>query len=899
MSDKTGWRLACSIALFAALGFHLPTSGTAFALALFLAMIWTGRIVTGWRPWIGAVGLVSLGILMSLTILAPKIEEGHNRLALWTETAPQRQAFAPETIDAMQALMRADWPELASCATDDTRCRTATRDTEAAFAPSADALVLGPAASMSRRARDIDFDTLAELRPGFLNDKRWNEFSTNSYIDRTRMPYFVAYALPDSAIGGRLCWRGHLVVEQADGSARYEAAGDAGRCLPVDAALVDTLVIGIDTGRGTVLGMRLHAPISSWLSGVAAQALPLALAITVLLLLARPVIRRALGPMLLIGLGAATIAISTPALWAGTVLHFGGGDGLTHEGFGRAIAFALKDGDWSRALMGEEAVFYFMPGLRYLRALEAWVAGESDALMVLALLAWPVLVFALVRQFLPLSVAIWASVLFTATSVFKYTGFAFVKYVEEAALGHPEPLGYLAFLAGVTAAVSLYRGSPTVRARHLAWLGAGLLFALAVFLRPNTAVGVAAFCGTIGLVMLARGRIFELLAWALGVSASLIMLAHNIAFGGEWVLFTAAVGIPANLQMPPATYLQALSDVLSGNGVSEAVAAVLDHLDKWFGPFRLLVFLAAVAVAFGPKRVPVEMRAIALAALAQQALLFFYHPNGRYEFLAWFLTMLVAAWLLRDRLGKRIARGIQRLARLRASRHLSLGLGLGGLARRRVLAGALEGPTDAMPPLAGFKTWARPFASPLAEILARIPARRGPLMDIGTGHAALPWLALRIRGSVPVIGSDVSDAAFATIRQVYPWTEPPRLIAVAPDTMPSEVRQATTVCLADVLHHVSPGEQRRFLIALAGAMRPDATLVLSDIDAGRPVRRWLNQLHDLVLARQWVHPRDMAFTISALREAGLDIVETRQVRSLWYGHYLIVARRGAGANQAG
>ena len=62
---------------------------------------------------------------------------------------------------------------------------------------------------------------------------------------------------------------------------------------------------------------------------------------------------------------------------------------------------ALLAGDISGALEGGEQVFYFTPGMRYLRAVEHILFGETYLGYLALILLLPYLVFALLRRFLP------------------------------------------------------------------------------------------------------------------------------------------------------------------------------------------------------------------------------------------------------------------------------------------------------------------------------------------------------------------------------------------------------------------------------------------------------------------------------------------------------------------
>ena len=78
---------------------------------------------------------------------------------------------------------------------------------------------------------------------------------------------------------------------------------------------------------------------------------------------------------------------------------------------------SFSAGDIVGALRGEESVFYFTPGMRYLRAFEHVIFGESYLGYLGLMLLLPILVFALFRRFLPPRWAIALALIFTAIPV--------------------------------------------------------------------------------------------------------------------------------------------------------------------------------------------------------------------------------------------------------------------------------------------------------------------------------------------------------------------------------------------------------------------------------------------------------------------------------------------------
>src|SRR5262249_30728231 len=123
----------------------------------------------------------------------------------------------------------------------------------------------------------------------------------------------------------------------------------------------------------------------------------------------------------------------------------------------------LVAGDLAGALQGGEAVFYFTPGMRYLRAAEHVFFGESYLGYLSLILLLPFLVFALFRRFLPLTWAIVLTLIFAAIPVGIGFGSSLVQYVKWAARGFADPAAYVLFLAGFVLLLGRVREGPRDR----------------------------------------------------------------------------------------------------------------------------------------------------------------------------------------------------------------------------------------------------------------------------------------------------------------------------------------------------------------------------------------------------------------------------------------------------
>src|SRR4029078_8244386 len=181
-----------------------------------------------------------------------------------------------------------------------------------------------------------------------------------------------------------------------------------------------------------------------------------------------------------------TVAFFNDASFLGGVRPFDSGDdGLVYDGYARVMLRQFLAGDITGALEGSEAVFYFTPGLRYLRAIEHLIFGESYLGYLSLILLLPFVAFAMFRRFLPLRWALALTLVFAAVPIGVVFGSSLVQYVKWAARGFGDRGAYVLFLAGFVLLGGRTAAGP--RNRFAAAAGTGLLFALALFVRPNIA----------------------------------------------------------------------------------------------------------------------------------------------------------------------------------------------------------------------------------------------------------------------------------------------------------------------------------------------------------------------------------------------------------------------------
>jgi lysophospholipase L1-like esterase len=490
----------------------------------------------------------------------------------------------------------------------------------------------------SRVASRIDFTDIATLRAGFANRRELNWFDKDSDVTRQHIPFFVMYALSRASAGGALCWRGRIFWEEANGSFTEQRAAQE-RCRGILDQDVGRRVFGIDVDRNDELAMRLEPTSRVRIAGAIALALSIAGVIVVLLLCVRPDVSRLAVSLAVVGAAAIAAGPESRPFARYEVLQ-GGSDGIAYESAAHVILQSLERGDLAEALRGDESVFYFMPGLRYFRALEKVVFGDTSLGYLAVVLVCPLVLFALLRLVVPLPVAVLLLLLYFSPQFASARAFAWHlgPYLSLARNGLAEPLGYVLFAAGCVLVLTT-DGEPEAAARSA--FGAGVLTALGVMTRPNLVLAAALLLSCLAIRCLKRRSWNALFLLCLGFLPFFWMPIHNFVYGRQLVLMSSAG--PLTLITPPVVYLQAAAEVWSTGRLGDSARRVATHAGQWIGTWYQ--GLALLACLFGLARPRVGFRLLALtsAVVGLHAVLLFWIPTGRYALLAWEMTLIAAA----------------------------------------------------------------------------------------------------------------------------------------------------------------------------------------------------------------------------------------------------------------
>ncbi len=652
----TGLKLVALGLAVAAAG--LPVNDIAIYALLVVAavVVLTGIVRLTPQAWGAAVAVAVVGIGAQAVFAPSRIDEGFN--VFLPGGALQRQLPA-DVYRYLSAEFDKQYPPGKRCDASLPGCWRHEGEPDRAYAFAADGIL--DKSDMSRAVSSFDLSDPVWHRLGFINELRFNWYPLSDVqrahrdgrfwkgTDRWQltMPWFVTIRLPAAYVGGQLCWRGDILWEGA-GEQFAPLHGDG--CRAVTPADAGRRVVGVAVKPDT-LAMHLQGPLKVRLLQWMQPLIKLVAILAIVLLLVRIDRRRVVVPLSLIALAALVVAIDDASFLGGVRPFDGGDDGMFYDSVGRDILQKLLAGDWRGFLEGGERVFYYGgPGLRYFRALEHIVFGDSYLGYLSLVLALPLMVLALFQRFLsppwPLALAL----LFVAVPVGELFGTTFIDYAKWAARGFADPMAYILFIAGLVPLLGARASGPR-DAFAPSFFGA-LLVVFGVAMKPLVVVAAFVVLGGAWLHAVYCRQWRRVVGLSLGALPVFSMALHNWVFGRALVLFSDNAAHPLVLVMPPAAWLAAFHELatfdLAGGFAHRALLQIVYWLSGpsesvWMLPLNaagvaMVVFVVARGRSFDP-----WLRLVGAAALAQHAVALFYAATPRYHFLTWLLTLLVAA----------------------------------------------------------------------------------------------------------------------------------------------------------------------------------------------------------------------------------------------------------------
>lgn len=197
------------------------------------------------------------------------------------------------------------------------------------------------------------------------------------------------------------------------------------------------------------------------------------------------------------------------------------------------------------------------------------------------------------------------------------------------------------------------------------------------------------------------------------------------------------------------------------------------------------------------------------------------------------------------------------------------------------------------PLLARIEQSLRPSICPFDLVVNAVP-RGARVLDVGCGSGLLLALLALAGRRIIGVGFDTDRNAIGCARMMV------QHLADTGSMLSFERRDATApwpresfdvVCMVDLLHHVPVRAQEAVFAQAVDAIQPGGLVVYKDMCRRPRWRAAANQLHDLALARQWIHHVPVERVERWASNRGLTLEAHAFATRLWYGHDLRVFRR--------
>ena len=189
----------------------------------------------------------------------------------------------------------------------------------------------------------------------------------------------------------------------------------------------------------------------------------------------------------------------------------------------------------------------------------------------------------------------------------------------------------------------------------------------------------------------------------------------------------------------------------------------------------------------------------------------------------------------------------------------------------------------------------RTYICPMQPLLNTVP-NNATVFDIGCGSGLFLFLLVAHKQVVEAIGTDLNVKALQSAKAAIT-----QLTANNPKTTVNFIKTNDTnewpetcfsvVSMIDVMHHISPKEQRAVFEKATQRICPGGYLLYKDMCQKPFWKASANRLHDLILAGQWINYVPIEKIKKWGCSLGLELVEESYYSRFFYGHEQLLFKK--------
>lgn len=176
---------------------------------------------------------------------------------------------------------------------------------------------------------------------------------------------------------------------------------------------------------------------------------------------------------------------------------------------------------------------------------------------------------------------------------------------------------------------------------------------------------------------------------------------------------------------------------------------------------------------------------------------------------------------------------------------------------------------------------------PLERLLPHVPAGSS-VLDIGCGAGLFLALLASTKEGITGLGFDASGEAIGTAHLMMKHLTADLRFSKLAAAEPWPEGLFDVVTLVDVLHHVDSAGQQSVVRRAVEKVKPGGVLLYKDMADQPWLTATMNRLHDLVIARDWIHYVPISRVDEWVSSLGLRRTHAEEISRLWYRHDLRV-----------
>lgn len=184
----------------------------------------------------------------------------------------------------------------------------------------------------------------------------------------------------------------------------------------------------------------------------------------------------------------------------------------------------------------------------------------------------------------------------------------------------------------------------------------------------------------------------------------------------------------------------------------------------------------------------------------------------------------------------------------------------------------------------------RPYICPFDTILDMVGNQK-KVFDIGCGSGMFLSLYAEYKRPVKIGGVEVDEKLIANSKILLQKYKVSKYLEVYDGKeIPNEISDYNFITLIDVLHHISPTDQKNFLERIIKKMSKGSILIIKDIDRDSPLVIF-NKIHDLIFSKEVSNELSYKELKSDISKKGLEIVKSFKKTKIVYPHYFLLIKK--------